>query len=343
MPDWDALYRERIHPTFAVPKGGVASPRCIFVTGHQGSGKTTLLHRLLAEIGPSCTQGIVPDALVAIIDEVHGESPDSKAAFDAYRKIHCATHCQLLADHAVAQRSHILWERAIPGNIERLAIALRQLGYRVEALVLATPVEESWLGAIGRCLAALDAGEARAMRIGWPLVSETALRWPVFLDRVETSLIFDRVAVLDREDEICFDNSVEGPPENRHWSATPFAFESLMVERARPRSAATLAALLADWEALLPRVTAAGHRAWPPEDCRAFDSHLRDLVADPASRFDLNAPGPDAAAAQAWIARLAADLAAVQASPEVTTQSDLAPRCQRFLQLVSQLAGQPTR
>lgn len=342
-PDWDALYRERIHPTFAVPEGGVDAPRCIFVTGHQGSGKSTLLRLLLADLGPNLTQRIIPDALVARIDEVHGESPDAKAAFDAYRLTHCAIHCQRLADHAVAQRSHILWERAIPGNIERLAIALRQLGYRVECLVLATPVEEGWLGALGRCLTALDAGDADAMRIGWPVVADTALRWPVVLDRVEQNLTFDRIAILDREAEVCFDNQVRGPPDKRHWADPPFAFESLMVERARPRTASKLGRLLSDWEALLPRITAAEHRAWPPEDCQAFDRHLRALVADPASRFDLNAPDPDPAAAKAWIARLTADLAAVQSSPEVKAQPGLALRSQRLAQLVTQLAGQPTR
>lgn len=341
--DWDALYQKRIHPTFAAQTGGVDVPRCIFVTGHQGSGKTTLLRRMMADLGSSQTQAIVPDALVARLDEVHGESLAAKAAFDAYRQTHCAIHCQRLADHAVAQRSHILWERALPGNVERLAIALRQLGYRVECLVLATPVEESWLGALGRCLTALEAGDTRAMRIGWPLVAETALRWPVLLDRVEQTLTFDRIAILDREAEVCFDNQVQGPPENRQWAETPFAFESLMVERARPRSTATLAALLAEWEALMPRITAAGHRAWPPAETEAFDRHLRALVADPASRFDLNAPDPDPATAQAWIARLSADLVAVQASPEVKAQPGIAPRSKRLLQLVSQIAAQPTR
>lgn len=342
-PDWDAVYRDRIHPAFAVGRGGQPQPRCIFVTGHQGSGKSTALDALLADLGPDETQRIVPDDLVFSLDLLHADTPVARASLKVYGLTHCAIHCQRLADHAVAQRSHILWERAIPGNIERLAIALRQLGYRVECLVLATPVEESWIGALGRCLTALDAGDTRAMRIGWPLVAETALRWPVVLDRVEQDLTFDRITILDREAVVCFDNQVQGPPENRQWSDTPFAFESLMVERARPRSTATLAALLADWEALLPRITAEEHRAWPPAETKAFDRHLRALVADPASRFDLNAPDPDPAAAKAWIARLSADLAAVQASPEVKARQDLAPRSQRLLQLVSQVAGQPTR
>lgn len=342
-PDWDVVYRDRIHPAFAVAGGGNAVPRCLFVTGHQGAGKTTTLHRLLAELGPERTQRIEPDALVASLDWLHVANPVATSVSEAYGRTHCATHCQLLADHAVAQRAHILWERAIPGNIERLAIALRQLGYRVECLVLATPVEESWLGALSRSLASLDGGETNAMRIGWPMVRETALRWPAVLDRIEQDLTFDRVAIVDRAGEICFENHVAGPPEQRNWAETPFAFESLMVERARPRTEAALAALTATWKTIHPRLDAARHTAWPAEDLQAFDDHLRALLADPASRFDLNTPGDDKAAAAAWIARLDRDLAAVRSSPEVRDQPALAPRSARLLQLVAQVAGQPTR
>lgn len=188
-PDWDALYRDHIHPALAVPQGGQDWPRCVFVTGPQGSGKTTILRRLSAELGHDVTQSIVPDA--------------------------------------------------------------------------------------------------------------------------------------------------------RHWQAEPFAVESLLVERARPRSDAALAALLADWTALHQTIAAENQPAWPPQDLHAFDRHLRDLLADPASRFDLT--NPDPAAAPGWIARLTADLAAVRASPEVNAQPGLAPRADRLIALVSQLCGQPTR
>lgn len=343
-PDWDALYRDHIHPAFAVPQGGQERPRCVFVTGPQGSGKTTILRRLSAELGHDVTQSIVPDALLARIDTHHADSPLRDAAVQAYRTTHCATHCQWLADHAVARRAHILWERAIPGTIERLALAVRRLGYRAELLVLATPVEESWLATLTRSLAANAEGDRTALQVGWPILCETALRWPVVLDRAEAELTFDRIAILDRDGEICFENHAEDvpdAPDARHWQAERFAVESLIVERARPRSDAALAALLADWTALHPTIAAENHPAWPPHDLHAFDHHLRDLIADPASRFDLN--NPDPATAPGWIARLTADLAAVCASPEVRAQPGLAPRAERLVALVSQLCGQPTR
>lgn len=342
-PDWNSLFLERILPAFAVKAGGQDQPRCVFVTGHQGSGKTTTLQRLLTELGPEQTQSIVPDALLGQLDVLHGPGPDATQAFDAYRRIHCATHCERLADHAVAKRAHILWERAIPGNIERIAIALRRLGYRVECLALATPVPESWLATLHRSLAASASGNRAALHVSWPILVETALRWPVLLDRAESALLFDRIAVLDRDGETAFDNHVIAAPDQRLWSDPAFAFESLLVERARARPEAALAALLADWDQLAPQIAAAEHPAWPPDDQAAFDLHLRALVADPGSRFDLDGPDPDPAAAQAWIGRLASDLAAVRASPEARDQPTLASRSERLLGLVRQVSGQPIR
>lgn len=341
--DWDAIYSDRVHPAFAAPQGGQPEPRCVFVTGHQGSGKTTYLQRLLADLGPDHTQSIVPDALLARVVELHDGSPRAVEAYTAYRATHCATHCERLADHAVAQRSHILWERAIPGNIERLGHALRRLGYRVDCVVLATPVEESWIGTLSRSLAAQFSGDRSALRVGWSVLAETALRWPAVLDRVETARLFNRVAVLDRDGNLCFENHVIGPPDGRRWAETPFAFESLMVERARPRSDAALASLLASWEALHPRIAESRQPAWPDAELQAFDRHLRALVADPAARFDLDQPGPDPVVAAAWIARLGADLAAVRSSPEVRDQPGLATRAGRLITLVSEIAGQPIR
>lgn len=340
--DWEAAYHDRIYPAFAVPGGGHPAPRCIFVVGHQGCGKTTTLNRLLAELGPERTQRIVPDELFASLDWLHAPTPQARTLREAYRQTHTAIHCQYLADHAVARRAHILWERAIPGNIERIALALRQLGYRVECLVLATPVEESWLGTLRRSLTN-PTGGPNVMRIGWPLLAETALRWPALLDRLERNLTFDRISIIDRAAETCFENAVTGPPDRRTWTGTPFAFESLMVERARPRTEADLAALSTDWQSLRPLVVAADHEAWPAQDIAAFDAHLRAVLTDPGTRFDLNAPNPDPAAARAWMARLTDDLSAVLAGPEIKAQPALAERSQRLLQLVGQLAGQPTR
>lgn len=123
-PDWDALYRDHIHPAFAVPQGGQDRPRCVFLTDPQGSSKTTILRRLSAELGHDVTQSIVPDALLARIDTHHADSPLRDAAVQAYRITHCATLCQWLADHAVGRRAHILWERAGPRSDAALAALL---------------------------------------------------------------------------------------------------------------------------------------------------------------------------------------------------------------------------
>ena len=315
------------------------APRSIFLCGPQGSGKSTCTRGLLAELGPQRTQVISPDSLITRVADILQAAPADSVVRD-YAKRVCPRHIDQLADHAITQRAHIIWEHPIPGNIEGLALVLRGLGYRTECLVLATPVEESWLGTLTRCLEALDARDRTEMRISWSSTAASALRWPAFLDRAEAKVTFDRIAILDRQGQTCFENAAGAEP--RCWTGQPFAFESLMVERARPRTEADLAALLALWQGLRPRIAALEDPVWPPADLAAFDRHLRALVADPASRFDLHAPGPDAAAAQGWIDRLAADLAAVQAGPEAKGQ-DLTRRSTQLLHLVAQVAGQPTR
>jgi hypothetical protein len=170
----------------------------------------------------------------------------------------------------------------MPGIIARLASARRSSGDRVECLVLATPVAESRLGTLQCSLTAQSSGGRSVLRVGWSVLAETALIGPALRDRAEQSKGFDRIAI-----------TLQVPPDNRDGVTLPFAFESLAVERACPRSEADLSALLSDWEKLHPLVAAPDNTTSPPADLRAVDAHLRALVTDPASRIDFSQPDPD--------------------------------------------------
>lgn len=119
-PDWDALYRDHIHPAFAVPQGGQDRPRCVFLTDPQGSSKTTILRRLSAELGHDVTQSIVPDALLARIDTHHAGSPLRDAAVQAYRTTHCATHCQCSQTTPSAGARISCGNAPVPGRTQHL-------------------------------------------------------------------------------------------------------------------------------------------------------------------------------------------------------------------------------
>jgi hypothetical protein len=127
---------------------------------------------------------------------------------------------------------------------------------------------------------------------------------------------------------------------------SPFAFESLMVERLHPRNSGQIDALLATWQTLRshPDLAFRNHSEWPWADITApWGKGCRRVRDDPATGFDLNDPAasPDPRAALGWIARLQADLAAALASPEATGLNTLAPRADRLLTLVRNLTGQP--
>ncbi|WP_180995957.1 zeta toxin family protein [Tabrizicola aquatica] len=318
--DWDAVYADRIQPCLAVTGGGVSAPRWIFVCGQQGSGKSTLVRAVEAELGPDCTQQISGDALLALLPDLPSLDRDR----------HLTALAERLVQHATRQRAHILWELPTPGAIEGLALVARSLGYQVECLILSLPALDSWLATLRRSLATPG-----AQVVPWANVQSTARRWPALIARAEDAVLFDRLAVIDRQGQTCFANL--RTPQGR-WAETPFAFESLVIERARARPAAEIASLFADWQGL---------RSDPALDafcsCReAVDSLVQRLAADPGTSFDLNRPtASHPSAAAAWIARLRADLDDILAGPQAQGQTTLPARCDRLMALVQQVAGLP--
>lgn len=319
-PDCDAVYLDRIQPALAAVGGGVAQPRWIFVCGQQGSGKSSLIRATMAELGPERTQRISGDELLALLPDLPQPGRDQFLSALAQR----------LVQHAAQQRAHILWELPTPGAIEGLALVARSLGYRVECLVLSLPALDSWLATLRRSLATPG-----AQVVPWANVQGTARRWPALIARAEEAVLFDRLAVLDRQGQTCFENLRS--PSGR-WVETPFAFESLVIERARARSVAEVAMLLADWQNLRTSPALAPFHS----SCAAVDRLLHHLAADPGTSFDLNQPtASDTSAAAAWTARLRADLDDILAGPQAQGQVSLPPRCDRLMALVQQVAGLP--
>lgn len=346
--DWEALYRDRIHPAIAAHAGGVAEPRCIFIGGQQGSGKTSLRTRLIDELGRDCTQSMASDDLSALLPELYAdqEDPEIEPLLSAFRGGIRQNYIDRLADHAFGLRANIVWELPTPGLIEGYALVARSLGYRVECLVLALPAVESWLSTLKRSLTDWSAGILTSPAVRWHSLSEAYLRWPTVIARAEAQMTFDRIAILDRSGALCFENEVKVQGDSRTWASDAFGFESLIVERARARTPEAVRTLISEWEALRshPELAFRNRVAWPWEAFAAFDRLLRGLAEDPATAFDLNDPGASpAAAAAGWIARLRQDLDAILAGPGAADQPDLASRADRLMRLVSRIAGQPMR
>ena len=327
----DAIFHQRVLPALGVRGGGISVPRWFFICGQQGSGKTTLADRLAQDLGSDRTQRISVDDLTTLLsgpeDDPGISSPDQKRL-----RQRCIDG---LAEHATSLGAHVIWEAPGPGEIEGVALVARALGYRTECLVLALPRAESWLATLHRSL------ESGGPTVRWDFLCSAYRRWPALLARAEAAHGFDRVAILDREGTLCYENQLLG--DGRDWVTPPFGFESLVIERARARTRPAIDAMLADWQAIRthPGLAFRNHPAWAWDSLTAFDNHLREMATDPATFFDLNDPHP--VTAPRWITRLRDELDDILAGPEAEGQPDLPARAGRLVALVSQIAGQPTR
>jgi hypothetical protein len=345
--DWDAIYTTRILPDLGVRRGGIPSPRLVFVCGQPGAGKSTTISRLLAQLGPDQTQLISADRMADHLPEIFADDADPAAkplaeVFDTHAH---KAYVDALFDHAASLRAHVIWERPFPGLALSLGLAARAYGYRTECVVLAVPPDESWLSVLTRETSPADRSGVPA-RVRWDRLLESCNRWPAFLARAEDQHAFDEIRVVNRDGEVLFENRLVPNAVPPRWENIPFAFESLMVERLHPRNSGQIDALLATWQTLRshPDLAFRNHSEWPWADIASLGKRLQALRDDPATGFDLNDPAanPDPRASLGWIARLQSDLTAALASPEGDGLKTLAPRADRLLALVRNLSGQPS-
>lgn len=347
--DWDAIYRTRILPDLGARRGGIMSPRLVFVCGQPGAGKSTTIRRIVADLGPDQTQMISVDRLADHLPEIFADDagPLADQLAETFKTKASKAYVDALFDHAADLQANVVWEQPLPGQTVSLGLAARALGYRTECVVLAVPTEDSWLAVLTRETSRAEGGDRVPCRVKWGRLVESGNRWPAFLARAEDQHAFDEIRVVDRDGDVLFTNRLVPDADPSRWENTPFAFESLLVERLRPRSPAQVAALLARWQALCcdPDLAFRNHAEWPWAEITALGERLRALCDDPSTGFNLNDPAasPDPRAASGWIARLQADLTATLASPEAEGLKTLAPRAERLLTLVTRVAGQMAR
>jgi len=348
-PDWAAVYHDRILPNLGVAVGGQAHPRWIFVCGQPGCGKSTMVQGLCETLGLAQTQVFSSDALSQLLPELYADPDDPlvQPALTFYRDHVRQGYVDALMQRATDMRAHVVWERPSPGNLVGLAAVARAIGYRVECQVFATPPVESWLATLQRETSATDPDRV-PRRASWENQVLQVASWAAALARAEDLVAFDEIRIIGRDGLTFFENQASASDDGQpRWVGTPFAFESLMVERLQPRSTDQMEDLVSRWQALRahPQTAFQNHAAWPWSSIADLGQMLQAMRGDPATGFDLNDPAasPDPRAASGWIERLAADIAAVLASPEAKGCDGLAVRAKGLLALVTSVAGQPTR
>ncbi|WP_309665084.1 hypothetical protein [Tabrizicola sp.] len=172
-------------------------------------------------------------------------------------------------------------------------------------------------------------------------------RWPALIARAEDQVVFDEIKIIGRNDEVFFHNTAAPFGDTRRLNDTPFALESLLVERMPPRSPLQVDALLATWNALRAQLDTAFRNTepCPHESTLALGQQLQAMRDDPAVAFDLHQPAADRdpQAAAAWVSRLRLRVATVLTSSVAVGYKYLASRCDRFIALIERAAGHPSR
>jgi hypothetical protein len=245
----------------------------------------------------------------------------------------------LLLDHAIRLRANVVWELAKPFDMRALTSLARSFGYRVEALVLATPLMESWISTLRReTLHSLDRDKL-PVRVSLEKITSCFARWPSHLAWAEDLHVFDKVQVINRQGEVFFENRLIEDKGKLRWSETPFAFESLVLERLHACNRDQVDCLISEWQTLRadPDIALQNHLAWPWSSFTDTGARLQELRDDPSTRFSLLNPDQSVNidARKGWIARLQEDLIAIQMNAEDEGAITLGPRCERLLTLVN--------
>lgn len=327
-------------PNLGVRYGAVDKPTLTFVVGQQGSGKTTVVRRLVESLGEDFTQNLSGDSIIGSLPELFMNIEDHEVLelLQDFKKTIMRDYYSSLLNHALSLRANIVWELARPFDTRALASLARSVGYKVDCLILSTPLMESWVSTLKR--ETLHVGDPARMpsRVSLDRIVSSFTRWPSHIAWSEDHCVFDEVKVIDRNWNVFFENHLVESDGKPRWANTPFAFESLVMERLHACDRDRVNSLIAEWEVLRADADIAlqNHLAWPWSSIVDTGSRLQVLRDAPSIGFNLLDPNQcsNHDAREGWIDRLRQDLIAVQENPDAEAIHALSLRSTRLITLV---------
>jgi adenylate kinase family enzyme len=238
------IYNERLALNLLAEKDPQEQPQAVFLVGQPGAGKSRIAPYLVADLnGTQATLHIDGDRLRAYHPE-HGrllrERASEAAALlnpDAAKWVH-----RLAAD-AAQKRVNVVLDTTMRDaeGTKQLAKMFRKSGYRVEAVVVATPERVSLLTVFQRHEATRQ--RQGAARYVPPAVHEQAYQaLPHSLAAAEKQQLFDQVRVITRQRETVYDSAQQ---------RIPAAAEQLTGTREQLWSRAQHTAYQARWDRLI--------------------------------------------------------------------------------------------
>ncbi len=313
------IFEKRIVPSIGAKGPRPQRPTFIMVAGQPGSGKSTAIRQ--AEMGlPGATQKIIGDDFDAFVPGHHDMARIRPADAVGYaREAGSGSFIQETVRRAERMRANLILECAVPAGSAQHAARYRQMGYRSELHIVATPHYQSWTGVLDRAEKALSNGH-----IGTNVLcprdahDETYAGWARAVFDAEQQMQYDRVVITRRDGNVMYDNHLVRQRDGTvRWAKPAQGLESLLVERHRAVSGVDASRAKEAWD----RIVNSPHMKSDPYlnslPLRNYQSEIVNFVESEASRVIL--PSGDTGkfsteALKQWHQHITADLSFARSS-----------------------------
>ncbi|NTA19676.1 zeta toxin family protein [Agrobacterium tumefaciens] len=272
------IFETQIIPAIGARGPSVAKPTFTVVCGQQGAGKSTLVRQIKSRTGGESTQRIIADDLnayipgnnAALLQGSHAlERANSSAATEWYHQ---------LFDRSITNRYNIILESCYPPNhYASLLDKARSNGYRTELNIIATDRITSFTAIHDRFERALaNSFIASTVLPDVETHDHYYSIWPRVVLEVENYKTFDRIAIVRRDGETCYDNEQALASDGEStWGREPGALRALMDHRNRPLDERQQHWVNSVWERLRQSVAFAQH----PDSARLPIASYQSAIA----------------------------------------------------------------
>jgi len=310
----EQILNNRIIPDIGPRGPRPDQPTYVVIAGQPGSGKSTTMRQ--AELGlEGATQKLIGDDFNAYLPNFRefAEKYPSSAALYA-QLAGSGDLMTAMAAYAEEMRANIIYEAAHPPGSAELAARYRELGYRTELRVVATPRYQSWTGVLDRAERALRKGhiETNAL-VPRDKHDQAYAGWARAVFDAEQSMQYDRIVIAKRDGTTVYENHlVKQPDGTRAWANRPLALEYLLSERHRAISDLDAAYAKEAWNRIVQSPHMVVHDGlgdtMPLQDYRAKIANFVDSEGGRFDAFGEKSEKFSVAAARQWRDRLVADL-----------------------------------
>ncbi|RWI46365.1 MAG: hypothetical protein EOR16_35690 [Mesorhizobium sp.] len=288
------IFNDKIVPLICAKEWGPTHPTFIMVAGQQGSGKSTTIRQAKLGLREEQTQIVISDDCDTFVPGYYDRALEEP--MDAARYAGSAGSdyfVQATIARAKRMGQNLVIEQALAVGSAFSAHRYKDLGYRTELHIVATPHYQSWTGVFDRAERALRTQGHIGTNVLVPRDAhdECYAGWARAVFDAEQQKQYDRVVIARRDGTIMYDNQLVRQGNGTiDWHYPPKGLEVLLLERHRPVTETDASEAYKTWKRIVesPHMNACLGR----EHLKSYASEITGFVNSQASRVDLNAKGP---------------------------------------------------